>query len=149
MKSYRVSWMATLALASSRVLAQSPSPDAVVEIKTAVATVLVDQVILSTTWLPGCQPPMCITAKAPERFLSVWLRPKDNAAVGNMNKETEKAYVVTPEGVKAKRWNFGFSVDREGHTTDILVFKVRSTGRIFTLSWPGGADYKLTVTSEK
>jgi hypothetical protein len=138
-----------MAFASVRVLAQSPSPSAVTEIKTATSTVVVDQVILSTTWLPGCKPPICVTAKAPERFLAVMLKPKDALAAGNISKETEKAYVVTPEGVKSKRWDFGFSVDREGQLTYILGFKVRSTGDVFSLSWPGGADYKLTASAQK
>jgi hypothetical protein len=138
-----------VAIASSCMLAQSPSQDTVIEIKTAVATVIVDQVILSHTWMPGCRPPMCVTVDAPVHFLSVWLMPKDSAEVGNINKETEKAYVVTPDGAKVKRWDWAFSIDPEGRVTYILVFKVRSASKMFTLSWPGGTDYKLTVTSDK
>ena len=138
----------TVAQADRAASPQQAPNEPKVEIKLARTSLTVDEVRLSDTWLPGCQPgPGCTKAKAGESFLCISLtaEAKDQSEVGNLNKGTETAYVVTPEGAKAKRWNFGFSVDRAGRVTYLLGFKVRSTGGDFTLFWPDGQSYKLAA----
>jgi hypothetical protein len=118
-------------------------------IKAAHAFLIVDEVQLLDAWPPRCQPPFCTQAKSGGHFLSVHLKEKDDNPAGNLNKETAKVYVLTSEGTKAKRWDFGVEVDQEGQTRTILLFNVRTTGGDFTLFWSDGQAYKLTARPTK